>query len=87
MLMHTVSFYHTFSVVSSFLAVPQMGTGTIYMIEELMNGEFVKYMSNDGKETIHAQTLQGKICTALAHWSLSFGNGKLLITDLQGVYY
>ena len=52
-----------------------------------MEGEFIKYMSNDGKQTIHAQTLHGRICMALAHWSLSFGNSKILVTDLQGVVH
>ena len=44
-------------------------------------------MSNDVKETLHAQTLHGKMCMAPAHWSLSFGNGKILITDLQGMVH
>ena len=75
----------TFSVVPCFLAILQMENGTIYMVEELMEGEFKKYMSNDGKATIYAKTLHGRVCMALAHWSLSFGKGKILVTDLQGV--
>jgi hypothetical protein len=62
-----------------------MENGAIYMVEELIAGEFKKYMSNDGKATIHAETLHGRVCMALAHWSLSFGNGKILWQDFQGV--
>ena len=57
----------------AFLAIPEAQGTPIYMLEEWITGEFVKYMCNDGKATVLTETsYSGKTCMALAHWSLPF---------------
>ena len=70
-------------MIPCFLAIAEV-TGEVVMMEELLSGKFVKYMGNDGKSPSTSKSVAGDTSIVMAHWSLLFGNGEFLVTDLQG---
>ena len=72
---------------------PKFHYGTIYFgkigdeyvtLEPFLNGDFEKYMNNDGKCGLQDTDVARK-AECLAHFSFETTNGKLLLTDIQGV--
>jgi len=52
--------------------------GSLYFIEKMMDGEFLKFMNNYGS-VIYSERMQ-----ALAHYSFEYDDQTKILTDLQG---
>ena len=55
-----------------------------YVIEELLEGKFVKY-NNNFEYVSNEESLENKIAQCFSHWSFIYSKEKYLIHDLQGV--
>jgi len=83
-LQYSTASYNSSRVISCFLLVNPTDK-EVLMMEKKLEGRYVKYLNNSGIATeTGSSTDDGHVCLALAHWSLEYNEGKLLLTDLQG---
>ena len=74
-----------FGTVSEFKKVylGQTNTGEYVTVEEFIDGDFIKYINNDGIVNSKQHQLMGK-AECFAHFTFQKSQGKLIVLDIQG---